>query len=149
MKRVVLDTNVIVSSVLSKRGAPFRLMEAWRASRFILVTSKAIIQEVRRVLSEQRLKEMFHITEQQITRLVETLSLDAVVSYGNADASGAVPDDPSDEMFLAAALNGNASAVISGDKHLLNLGMFRGITILRPRQFLDQLEEESSRGEST
>ena len=149
MKRAVLDTNVIVSSVLSKRGAPFHLMEAWHTSRFIFVTSEDIIKEVGRVLSEPRLKETFHITEQRINRIIETLSLDAVLAYGNANASGAVPDDPSDEMFLVAALNGNASTIVSGDKHLLDLGTFRAITILRPRQFLYQLEEESGRGEST
>ena len=144
MLRVVLDTNVLVSSVISQKGAPFFLMEAWQKSRFLLITSETIIEEMQRVLSRPRIQGSFSITNDQILRFTSTLKKEAILAFGNADAGGAVPDDPSDEKFLVAALNGNAKIIVSGDKHLLNLKEYQGIAILTPRQFLDRLEQESS-----
>jgi predicted nucleic acid-binding protein len=47
-----------------------------------------------------------------------------------------IHDDPSDDKFLEAAVAGNASYIISGDKHLLRLSEFQGIQILKPRDFV-------------
>ena len=48
----------------------------------------------------------------------------------------AIADDPTDNRFLECALDGNAQYIISGDHHLLSLGSFHGVEILRPRDFL-------------
>jgi putative PIN family toxin of toxin-antitoxin system len=136
MLRAVLDTNVIVSSVISKKGAPFLLIHAWHDSRFVL--------EVQRVLSAPKLKDTFHLTDTRITRFVETLRKHAVLAIGTFKARGAIPNDPSDGIFLAAALNAKADFIVSGDKHLLHLESFQGIPIVMPRQFLDCLEQETS-----
>jgi putative PIN family toxin of toxin-antitoxin system len=144
MLRAVLDTNVIVSSVISKKGAPFLLIHAWHDSRFVLVTSESIIMEVQRVLSAPKLKDTFHLTDTRITRFVETLRKHAVLAIGTFKARGAIPNDPSDGIFLAAALNAKADFIVSGDKHLLHLESFQGIPIVMPRQFLDCLEQETS-----
>jgi len=144
MLRAVLDTNVLVSSVISQKGAPYYLMEAWQKSRFLLITSESIIEETERVLSRPRIRDTFSITNSQILGFTSALKKEATLAFGNADAGGAIPDDPSDEKFLVAALNGNAKIIVSGDKHLLYLKEYRGITILTPREFLDRLEQESS-----
>jgi predicted nucleic acid-binding protein len=49
-----------------------------------------------------------------------------------------IPDDPSDDKFLEAAVAGNASYIISGDKHLLKLSEFQGIQILKPKDFVQR-----------
>jgi len=54
----------------------------------------------------------------------------------------AIPDDPQDEIFLACALDGQADLIVSGDRHLLDLGKYHGIPILTARQFLDTLAKE-------
>jgi hypothetical protein len=131
----------MVSSVISKKGAPFHLIQAWHDSRFALITSESIIEEVQRVLSEPRLKDTFFITDARIRRLVEALRKDAILAIGNADAKRTIPEDPTDEKFLVAALDGKAKIIVSGDKHLLNLKTFQGIAIITPRQFLDQLNQ--------
>lgn len=140
MLKVALDTNVIVSSVISRKGAPFQLIQAWHAGKFTLISSPQIIEEVVGVLSQPRIKGTFFVTDGRITQLAETLRVEALLVDGKADVHGAIPNDPSDEMFLAAALDGQADVIVSGDKHLLGLGSFRSIPILTPRQFLDQLE---------
>jgi uncharacterized protein len=93
-----------------------------------------------RVLSEPRLKDTFRLTDEQILQTVDVLRGDAFLVPGNVNVNGASPHDPSDEKFLAAALEANANFVVSGDKHLLQLETFRGISIVTPRQFLNQLD---------
>ena len=145
MLRVVLDTNVIVSSVISKKGAPFLLIDGWHESHFALIASESIIQEVQRVLSTPKVKDTFHLTDARINRFVKALRKDSILVSGKSNVQGIIPDDPSDEMFLAAALDANADVIVSGDKHLLNLGKFKNIPILTPRQFLDLLGKESNK----
>jgi putative PIN family toxin of toxin-antitoxin system len=119
------------------------LSHAWHETRFALIASDNIIEEVQRVLSGPKMKDTFHFTEALITRFVETLRKDAILVPGKADARGAIPDDPSDEMFLTAVLDGRADYIVSGDKHLLNLDKFKNIPILKPREFLDRPEQET------
>jgi len=139
MLRTVIDTNVIVSGVISKKGPPAQLLDAWSDHVFDLVISAAIISEIQRVLSEPRLKHAFNVTDERIARLIEALHKDSILVPGTAHVHGAVATDPSDEKFLAAGLDGNADMVVSGDRDLLEIESFQGIVILTPRQFLDQL----------
>jgi putative PIN family toxin of toxin-antitoxin system len=139
MLRAVLDTNVIVSSIISKKGALFQLRQAWMDFRFSLITSASIIEEVRRVLLKPDVKDTFHLTDDMISNVADTMMQNAIIVPGDADVRGAIPEDPSDEKILAAALKGVAHVNVSGDKHLLALGKYQNIPILIPRQFLDQL----------
>lgn len=104
------------------------------------MTSEAIIAEIERALSEHRLKQAFNISNDHIGRLVELLRNNSILVPGAAAVAEAVPADPSDETFLAAALDGNADVIVSGDKDLLEIETFRGIAILTPRQFLDRIQ---------
>lgn len=52
MQRVVIDTNVLVSALLSKKGTPARILDAWRQRKFLVITSEEAILEVGRVLEE-------------------------------------------------------------------------------------------------
>ena len=52
----------------------------------------------------------------------------------------AVTADPTDNKILEAAIAGQVDFIVSGDNHLLDLGTFREIPIIKPRKFLDQLE---------
>jgi putative PIN family toxin of toxin-antitoxin system len=142
MLRVVIEPNVFVSSLISRKGAPASLVQAWMEGFFDLVVSDAIITEIERVLSENRLKQVFNISEEHIARLVELLRKNTILVSGSAPVAGAVPPDTADEMFLAAALDGNADVIISGDKDLLEIISFQGMAILTPRQFLDQIQSK-------
>jgi putative PIN family toxin of toxin-antitoxin system len=142
MLRVVVDTNVIVSGIISKKGAPAQVLDGWMDGKFALLISEAIIAEVVRVLSEPRLKKTFNITAERIACLAEALRGESIVVPGEADVSGSVPADPSDEKFLSAALDGDADVIISGDKDLLDIKIFRKIGIVTPRQFLERMENQ-------
>jgi uncharacterized protein len=48
--QVVLDANVIASALINPQGAPVQVLDAWRAERFQLLLSAAILDEIGRVL---------------------------------------------------------------------------------------------------
>jgi putative PIN family toxin of toxin-antitoxin system len=136
----VIDTNLFVSSLINRQGAPARLIDAWRNRSYLLVVSEAIISEIRRVISSPGIQGKYSILDQDIEALLVLLNQEALVVAGQADVAGAVPpDDPQDEIFLACALDGKADLIISGDKHLLNLQEYQNIPILTAGQFLVKL----------
>lgn len=143
MLRVVLDTNVFVSSLLSTEGTPAQLLNAWREGRYMLVTSPAIIAEVVEVLESPRISKKYLIRHQDVENLVDVLKTDAVLVPGEAGVKGSVTRDPRDEMFLACAIDANADCIVSGDRHLLDLQTFRGIPILTVNEFAEELENQS------
>jgi len=140
MLRVVLDTNQFVSSVLVKQGLPAQVLDAWRRHEFLLITSPSIIAEIRSTLSYPRIRRKYPITDDDVDRLVTLLEQDALVVSGEIDASGAVPADPADDMVLACAIEGQADLIVSGDRHLLDLGEYQGIPIVTAREFLERLQ---------
>jgi putative PIN family toxin of toxin-antitoxin system len=142
MLRVVIDTNVIVSGILSREGAPAELLNAWRERRFLLLSSSTIVAELRTVLQYPRIYKKYHLSDDDIEQTITLLEHDALLVAGDTNVTGSVPDDPKDEMFLACALDAQADVVVSGDHHLLDLGNFRDIPIITARQFLDQLKQE-------
>ena len=139
MLRVVLDSNVFVSSLLNKQGAPAQVLDAWRKRLYLLVVSEAILVEVLGVLAEPRLRSKYCLEDQDIAQLEGLFRQEALLVPGQADVTGAIPADPQDEKFLACAVDGLADVIVSGDRHLLDLGSYQGIPILTVRQFLDLL----------
>jgi putative PIN family toxin of toxin-antitoxin system len=139
MLRVVLDTNIVVSSVLSKAGIPAKVMDAWRQMEFASVISPAIVAEVRATLIYPRIRKKYAIADQEIAELIELLELHALWVEGETDVSGSLLVDQKDEIFLAAAVEAQAGLIVSGDHHLLRLGTYADIPIITVRQFLERL----------
>ena len=140
MLKVVLDTNVFVSSLLTKSGGPAMVIDAWHAGQYLLVTSGPIISEIKRVLEAPKIRKKYGIGRKQIENLIRLLENDAIVVPGLSPVTGTIPEDPTDEMFLAAALDAKADIIVSGDRHLLDLDRYEGIPISTVRQFLELLK---------
>lgn len=139
MLRVVLDTNVFVSSLLVKSGQPAEALDAWRSRSYLLVTSPPLIAEIVNTLSYERIRRKYNITDDDVAALVTLLEKDALVVPGQTEISGVIPDDPDDERVLACALEGQADLIVSGDHHLLDLKTYEGIPVVTVRQFLERL----------
>jgi putative PIN family toxin of toxin-antitoxin system len=141
--RVVLDTNVFVSGLLSKTGLPAKMLDAWRAGQYLLITSPPIITEIKRVLEAPRIREKYFITNGDIEELIILLEKDALIVPGHTDVKNAIPDDPSDEMFLACAMDASADFIVSGDRHLLDISQYKGIPIIAVNEFEEKLARSS------
>lgn len=142
MLKAVVDTNIFVSSLLSRKGRPAEILNLWRDALFILVISPSIISEIKSILQRSAIKKKYRISSELIAKLILLLEKDALLVPGLSNVSGAVPEDPSDEIFLSAALDAGAQFIVSGDRHLLDLGEFRGIPILTVQEFFELLKKE-------
>ena len=135
MTRVILDTNVFVSAVLGKQVRP--ILDAWFAERFTLLVSKSILAEYLKVLSRPKFALGSEILEPVTAYLFRKAEL-----VQPEEKLHIIQNDPSDNMFLEAAVAGHAEWIVSGDKtHLLALHKFREIPIVSPRQFIDWLSK--------
>ena len=135
--RVVLDTNVLVSGIFFS-GVPGRVLEAWADERFELVLSPAIFDEYLRACA--RLAESRSGLEYEAV-------LATIVGHGTlvADAVPGEPItvDPDDDKFMLCASSAGAT-VVSGDSDLLHVSGWRGVEVLRPRDFLRRLGDSAA-----
>lgn len=138
MIKACLDTNVFVSGTISSSGAPFEILQAWRNREFILFASDEIIAEVSKVLNYPKIKKAFSLTDEKIEKSLLLLSKYSQRTPGELKID-VVTEDPSDNMFLACAVEGKADFIISGDNHLLQIGTYQRIQIITPRKFIKQL----------
>jgi putative PIN family toxin of toxin-antitoxin system len=133
--RAVLDTNQYVSMAIKAGGTADLLLAAWRDERFVLLLSLLILEEIIRVLRSPRLRRLIRLTAAELDGLIESLLLDAELTPGRL-AVHIITRDPSDNMFLACAIEGRADYIVSGDQDLLTLGSYEGIPIVTAAEFL-------------
>ena len=130
MKRVVLDTNILVSALLFG-GRLDALIGRWKSGELIPLFSRATFAEFRRVLAYPR----FGLTGPEINALIEEEILAWCEVVETGEEIRGVCRDPGDDIFLSCAVAAGADAIVSGDRDLLDLGAFRGIPILSVAAF--------------
>jgi putative PIN family toxin of toxin-antitoxin system len=133
--RVVLDANVLVSVLISRRGAPGKILDAWENERFDLVVSPSILAELERVVHYPKIQEKYMLPLEYIQRFLRLIG-DQTVMVNPAEEIHIIQVDASDNRYLECARAGDASYLVTGDKHLLELGEYEGIVILPPAGFL-------------
>ncbi len=132
--RVVLDTNVIVSGFINPTGPPGRILKALQAKRFQLITSAAINEEVLEVMNRPKLRDKYGLKEFLFDVALILWEFAEVVTDPPPIS---VVKDPDDNKFLAAALEGKADYLVTGDaKDLLIIQEWKGIKIITPSQFI-------------
>ena len=139
MTRAVLDANVFVSGIISAQGVPGRILDAWRADQFHLVISYAILQEIERVLQYPKIARRHQWSNDERRNFLAELTLFASLTPGDIRVQ-VIAECPADDRYLECALEGRADYVVSGDRHLLQLKTYQGISIISPRLFLNILE---------
>ena len=135
--RAVLDTTQFVSALIRGDGLQGQLIHRWRREALELVTSYALLDELSAVVGRSRLRRRF--ADGALEDLMAVLNRYAVVVPGETIVR-AVPDDPDDGAVLACAVEAEADYIVSGDRHLLVLGSYEGIHILRAAEFLAILD---------
>ena len=113
--RIVLDTNVFISGIFFS-GPPYQILKSWRDGRIELLVSPSILEEYQRIGIELASK----FRDVDLRPFWDLLAIQAHIVLAPT-LPPVIHDDPSDDKFLEAAVAGNASYVISGDKHLLTL----------------------------
>ncbi len=134
--RVVLDTNLLVSYLLTQGKTMTRIIDYWESGDIVVIVSPAIIAELVEVVQRPRLRRKMTIDPQLLIGLI---SSDAIQTHGDLAFPGA-SRDPKDDKFLACAVEGEATYLVSGDEDLLSLKQFRGVSIVKPADFVSLME---------
>ncbi|MFH0787136.1 MAG: putative toxin-antitoxin system toxin component, PIN family [Pseudomonadota bacterium] len=138
MTRLVLDTNVLVSAILNPRGKPAFILKLALRGVVELVISRAIIEEMNKVLHYPRLIKLLkknRVSIEEIEAFIKNIDTIAEITKREL-VLDLIKDDPTDNIILACAVEGGADFIISGDSHLLGLESFEEIEIVAPATFL-------------
>ena len=136
--RIVLDTNVLVSGLLSPFGPPGDIVRLVAAGALCVCYDPRILDEYREVLS----RPAFRIADDRVESLLHQVAADGLLV--TAQPLAVRLPDPDDEVFLAVALAGDARCLVTG-----NLGHYpqpsrRRMPVVSPRDFLDLYREAGS-----
>jgi len=118
--KAVIDTNLFVSGLFGNDTISARLQNHWINLDFVLVTSIDIMKEVNRVFHYPRIQERFNPDEENIKRFFRLIFRKALITKDKYKTDR-IADDPTDNKFLACALEGKADYIVSRDPHLRNL----------------------------
>ncbi|MCP4375085.1 MAG: putative toxin-antitoxin system toxin component, PIN family [bacterium] len=128
--KIVIDTNVFVSGVFFS-GPPFEILDAWRRKKVTLIISPDILSEYQRI--GDTLGKKFPGVD--LEPWIELLMLKAKLVEAPPLPQG-ICTDPDDDKFLACAIASGTKLVVSGDKHLLDVSGYQGVTTIKPRTFV-------------
>lgn len=135
MLKVVIDTNVFISGILTKGGNPSLVIKAWKRTRkYQIFVTEEIIQEILRVM--ERLDVPADIIEDWDT----TFKKNAIQVIPKRKIE-AIKDDPSDNKFLECAIETKADYIITEDKHLKKLNKFEKVEIVTVNKFLNIIKK--------
>ena len=137
--RAVIDTNLFISGLFARDSVSAQLQDLWINKDFELVTSILIIKEISRVLNYPRIKEHFKPKDKNIKRFFRLVFRKAIISK-DIYQTDKIADDPTDNKFLACALEKKADYIVSRDPHLRNLKHYHGIQIVDATTFIEKVK---------
>ena len=133
MLRVVADTNIFISALMFG-GLPGSFLDLAFLRSFVLVTSPPLLDEL-----DEKLCGKFELSRKDANLIRARLESCALVLTPDIVLQ-VIKDDPDDDRVLECAVAGKADYIVSGDKHLLRLGSYQGISIVTARDFMDAIE---------
>jgi len=128
--RVVLDTNVLVSGLLSPRGAPGRILDLVLAGDDVLIVDDRIVDEYAEVLGRQE----FGFDPNPVEALL--LFVEASAVHVQAESLSVQLPDPDDLPFLEVARTGVADALVSGNLRHFPKSLIGDVRALNPATYL-------------
>ena len=135
--RAVVDTSVLVSGMIKRKGTTGDVLHALRDGRFTVVYSTDILVEIIDVLGRPTFRSKYQIEPDDITALINLVRLRGELVTPQRKIS--LCRDSHDDKFIEAALATEVDCIVSGDADLLDLTPFENIPILRPAEFLARL----------
>jgi len=135
VRRVVLDPNVLISALLTPRGASARILLHLRTGAFELVSCPALLAELRAVLRRDKFRPYVSLDEAE--EFVELIRRESTSMEDPGPPAVPLSEDPGDEYLIQLARTARADALVSGDPHLTRLRS--RIPVKSPREFVDSL----------
>ncbi len=129
--RIVLDTNVLISGIFFS-GPPSQILRVWRDKKVTFVLSEEILDEYQKTGRELSLQ----YPDIEIEPILALLAINSEL-IEPISLSEAICNDPDDDKFIACALAAKSRVIVSGDKALLKVSGYRGVKVIKPRNFID------------
>ena len=139
VRRVVLDTNVVLSALVFAQGRVAPLRQAWQLGRCYPLVSTTTTVELMRALQYPKFKLS---PEEQEELLADYLPYCATVRIPTKPPKTPPCRDPFDIPFLQLAIVGKADHLVTGDKDLLSLADAFARSIITAEQFLGLLAKD-------
>lgn len=133
---IVLDTNVLLSSLVTGSTAPAQIIVLWEDDMFDITVSEHIVDGVSRALTKPYWRKRLDIHQLEHRLAGVRLLLKYVEPVEDVHD---VAEDDEDDLVLATAVAAKADYLVTGDKYLLRIGEFQGIPIVSPRDFLNMM----------
>jgi predicted nucleic acid-binding protein len=124
--RLILDTNILLSALLSPLGSSAKLLDAWERKRFTLVACGALIAELREVAGRPFFRKRLRAGASEL------------LAAGIRDFSLFCRD------LLTLAEASEAEFLVTGDKHLLSLSNHKSTRIITPAAMIEILRAQAS-----
>ncbi len=140
MIRAVLDTNILASGAIARRGTIAAILDAWRGQAFTLIVSQLILAELGRTLQNSYFATRLSPALRE--GFLDLVHNEAVVVPLRVTVTG-VATHPEDDLVLATAVSGHAGYLITGDQPFQDLGLYQGVRIISPVVFLALLKESA------
>ncbi len=131
--RIVLDANVIVSAALSKKSISYRAFEK-TVEKNVLLISEDTFDELFDVLYRPKFRKYFIPEDTRPDILLTVLRFGVLITPA---VKVIACRDPKDNMYLELALSGKANCIVTGDPDLQILNPFKNISIIAPKEFLE------------
>jgi hypothetical protein len=135
--KALLDTNQLVSSLLSSQGLQRQLIDAWRRRAFLLLLVPGQVDEVSEVLLRPKIAKKYRVVPADHQAFLELLRGEAIL-LPHQPAPG-VCRDPDDDYLLGCAALGGADYLVTGDDDLLSVTQYRDVVVIDARTFLSVL----------
>lgn len=138
---VVLDTNVIISALLSPSNIPRQILNAVIDGRLYMAFSPHMKDELDRALQYDKVKNRLlrHWSEVDLLLFIEALEMLALPVENMSPSENWISEDPDDNWVIQCAISAHASHIITGDRLLLLLGSVSAIDIISPAAFLKEI----------
>lgn len=141
MRKVVLDNNVIISGLINPDGTAGKILELAFKEAFQVISSEHLLEELRRSLGYARVQKALKKIgwkENDIRDFLRNLRTVCEITP-SVPLSENICEDPDDDWVISCAEQGEAEVIVSGDKKLIQVEIYKQIQILKPFEFLSKL----------
>ena len=133
--RVVFDTNVIITSLMTRQSHAATLIQLWEDGQIELLISQASFGELQRVVKYPKVRSRIAKPDEEIEKFI-TLIKDNCIFQEPAIKINLIAEDPTDNKYIELAVAGDAKYIVTGDQFILKYEQYQGIHFVTPAEFL-------------
>jgi len=141
MLKTVIDTNVFVSVTITEKGKPAQILKAWREKKLEVIILPEIPGEIGKAIFKPKIKKISFWTDKERYQFIKDLAQIYILTPESLKLKKIIKYTP-DHKFLVAAMEEKADYIVSGDYHLRDLGIYKGIKIVSTTKFFQILENK-------